>query len=178
MLWKSSVTRCRWLTATPTVSLSLFVTWCHAAAVLRLAHTQSGWFLAVVERKCVLLCLCRVLVQVIIWRAAVRVFHFPSGDLSSGPDGSFTCQNGELFLVSLPGAAFVKGCIIKRQIHSSVFSLFTEHRQEVCVCYCLTVRSIGTEHASCCCSKPYFSWMSSCQQPGLTKHSVDKLNKA
>lgn len=57
--------------------------------------------------------LCCVWVQVIICRATV--LFFPFAELSSGPDGLFTCQGGGLVLVSLRGAALSKDALVRER---------------------------------------------------------------
>lgn len=111
--WLSSFTDCLWLILA--VSLSLFSAVCHGVRLpwgeslwFCLAHIQSNKSLTGVKRKCtdlrVMMCVLSGL-QVVMWRATISVGYFLFEELSSVSQGLFTCQDGQLVLVSLSGSA-------------------------------------------------------------------------
>lgn len=124
----------------------------------------------------VLVHLCCVLVQVIIWRATVRAIYFPFGELSSGSDGFFARRYGELFLVKRTRSCSIKGRITTWR-PSAARLFLPEHRQpNVCGCALLEALWLNMPHTAV--QRLNLAWTSSCHQQGLTKHKVVKLNRA
>lgn len=63
-----------------------------------------------------------------------------------------------------------------KRIYSSVFVTAEPRQLSVCGCALLEELRLSMPHTAV--QRLNLAWTSSCQQPGLTKHKVDKLNRA